>query len=165
MRGFEKISFDQFSKDISDNKELYDTYSLPARKTKGAAGYDFYSLIDYDLQPGEKKIIPTGVKMWCQEDEFLMLVVRSSVGIKYDVILRNQVGIIDSDYYNCPENEGHMWVALRNNGDDVYHIRKGEAFCQGIFLKYLTCEDNVDTKREGWSAADSIQKNKNKKEG
>ena len=55
MRYFEKISFEQFKKDISDNKKLYDEYVLPSRGTKFAAGYDFKALFDYSLEPGEIK--------------------------------------------------------------------------------------------------------------
>ena len=49
MRGFEKISFVQFQKDVSDDKEFYETYPLPARKTRASAGYDFFSL-NYNLE-------------------------------------------------------------------------------------------------------------------
>ena len=55
MRKFENISFEQFRKDIKDDKELYESYSLPKRGTKAAAGYDFFALYDYTLKPGEIK--------------------------------------------------------------------------------------------------------------
>lgn len=41
-RYFEKISFEQFKKDCSDDIELYNSYSLPKRSTKYSAGYDFF---------------------------------------------------------------------------------------------------------------------------
>ena len=147
MRYFEKISFKQFSKDICDDKELYDGYELPKRATKNSAGYDFYALYDIVLHPGEILKIPTGYKAKFNFDEMLMLVVRSSMGFKYNVRMCNQVGIIDSDYYNNSDNEGHMWVSLQNEGKEDYVIKKGSAYCQGIFVKYLTCGDEIDMKR------------------
>jgi hypothetical protein len=63
MRYFEKISFEQFKKDIIDDKELYNSYSLPRRDTKYAAGYDIYSLEDFILKPTETIKIPTGIKI------------------------------------------------------------------------------------------------------
>ncbi len=165
MRNFEKISFEQFQKDISSDLALYEEYKLPERKTSASAGYDLFAIKDTVLLPGEIKKIPTGIKVQFPEDEFLMLVVRSSMGFKYNVRMCNQVGIIDSDYYNSPSNEGHMWVALQNQGEEVFHLKKGEAFCQGIFLKYLTCGEEVDTKRTGWSWEGATQKIKNQKEG
>ena len=148
MRYFEKISFKQFSKDICDDKDLYEEYELPKRATKSSAGYDFYALYDMVLHPGEILKIPTGYKAKFNYDEMLMLVIRSSMGFKYNVRMCNQVGIIDSDYYNNSDNEGHMWVSLQNEGKEDYVIKKGSAYCQGIFVKYLTCGDEIDTVRE-----------------
>ena len=147
-RFFEKISFEQFSKDILDDKSLYEEYILPKRATKSSCGYDFYAMDDMVIRPGEIKKIPTGYKSKFLEDEMLLLVVRSSMGFKYNVRLCNQVGIIDCDYYNNPDNEGHLWVALQNEGTVDYEIKKGTAYCQGIFVKYLTCGEDVNVTRE-----------------
>ena len=149
MRFFEKISFEQFKKDISDDRDLYDSYELPRRGSKNSCGYDFFALEDMVLQPGEIKKIPTGYKAKFMDDEALLLVVRSSMGFKYNVRMCNQVGVIDSDYYNNDSNEGHMWVALKNEGDKDYIINKGDAYCQGIFIKYLTVGDEVTSVRTG----------------
>lgn len=151
-RYFEKISFDQFKKDICDDINLYNSYNLPERKTASSAGYDFLALNDFILKPNETIKIPTGIKAKYPNNEFLMLVVRSSMGFKYNVRMCNQVGIIDADYYNNKENEGHIWIALQNQGDKDYEVKKGDGICQGIFMKYYTCNDIVENKREGWSA-------------
>ncbi len=140
-RKFEKISFDQFKKDVSDNKELYEEYNLPVRKTKTSAGYDFFAIEDIMLKPGERKKIPTGVKVSMQKDEFLMIVVRSSLGFKYNVRLCNQVGILDSDYYNNKGNEGHVFMKLQNHGEEEFSVEKGDSYVQGIFMKYLVVDD------------------------
>ena len=141
MRKFEKISFDQFKKDVYDDKELYESYNLPKRKTKGAAGYDFYALYDYTLKPGEIKKIPTGIKVAMENDDVLLLIDRSSMGFKYNVRLCNQVGVVDADYYNNNGNEGHMWIKIQNEGDKDYVVKKGEGMIQGMFIKYLTVDD------------------------
>ena len=148
-RCFEKISFQQFSVDIVEDKEAYDDYKLPRRSSKFSCGYDFFAISDLIIHPGEIKKIPTGYKASFLDNEFLMIVVRSSMGFKYNVRMCNQVGIIDSDYYNNVDNEGHIWVALQNEGDTDYVINKGAAYAQGIFLKYYTCGDEVDVERIG----------------
>lgn len=150
-RYFEKISYQQFKKDIADSKKLYEEYKLPERKTKNSAGYDFFAIQDYTIKPGEIMKIPTGYKAYYQDDEMLLLVVRSSMGFKYNVRMCNQIGIIDSDFYNNIANEGHMWVALQNQGNKDYIIKKGDAYCQGIFVKYLTCDDKVEKIRDNWT--------------
>ena len=150
-RYFEKIRFEQFKKDCSDDIELYNSYSLPKRSTKYSAGYDFFSLYDFILKPGEIKKIPTGVKICMNEDEMLMLVVRSSMGFKYNVRMCNQIGIFESDYYNNINNEGHAWLKLQNEGDKDYIVKKGDAICQGIFTKFLTVdnEEKIINERKG----------------
>ena len=150
MRKFEKISFEQFKKDISDNKELYETYNLPKRGTKSSAGYDFFALFDYTLKPGEIMKIPTGIKAQFNDDEVLFLIDRSSMGFKWNVRMCNQVGVIDADYYNNSDNEGHIWIKIQNEGDKDYSVKKGEAMIQGIFMKYLMVDDDeVSTTRMG----------------
>ncbi len=151
MRRFEKISFEQFRKDIADDKELYESYKMPARKTKASAGYDFWAIQDFEIKPGEIKKIPTGIKAKYPENETLMLFVRSSMGFKWNVRMCNQVGIIDADFYNNPDNEGHMWFALQNHGDKVFKVKAGESFGQGLFMQYFTCGDEVESERTGWS--------------
>ena len=149
MRYFEKISFEQFKKDITSNIELYNEYTLPERSTIKSAGYDFKSVIDFTLKPGEIKKIPLGIKVYMEEDEVLLLIVRSSMGFKYNVRMCNQVGVIDSDYYNNLDNEGHIWIKLQNHGEKDYIVKKGDKIIQGIFTKFLTVtsENEIKNKR------------------
>lgn len=140
-RFFEKISFEQFSKDILDDKELYNSYNIPSRSTKYSAGYDFYSVLDFVINPGEIIKIPLGIKANMNDGEVLFLLVRSSQGFKYNVRMCNQVGVIDRDYYNNSENEGHIWIRLENHGDMPYFVKKGDKIIQGIFINFLTVDD------------------------
>lgn len=142
-RYFEKISFEQFKKDVFDDLSVYNEYNLPKRETKFAAAYDFYALFDYTLKPGEIKKIPTGVKVNMEDDDCLLLLARSSMGFNYNVRLCNQVGVIDKDYYNNKSNEGHMWIRIQNEGDKDYVVKRGDGMCQGMFVKYL-CVDNEE---------------------
>lgn len=144
-RYFEKISFEQFKKDVCDDKELYDNYPLPRRETKYAAGYDFYALYDYTLKPGEIKKIPTGIKVKMENTDVLLLLDRSSMGFKWNVRFCNQVGVIDTDYYNNNDNEGHMWIKIQNEGTEDYVVKKGDGMCQGLFVQYLVTDDDNDT--------------------
>ena len=73
-RYFEKISFEQFKKDIADDQNLYNDYELPVRKTKHSAGYDFMAIQDINLKPNETIKIPTGYKSNFLEDEVLFII-------------------------------------------------------------------------------------------
>ena len=141
MRKFEKISFEQFKKDIVEDEVLYKRYNIPKRETEYAAGYDFFSLQDFVINPGDTKKIPTGIKANMNDDEVLILIERSSQGFKYNLRMCNQVGVIDKDYYNNKDNEGHIWIKLKNEGEKEEIIKKGDKIIQGLFIKYLTIED------------------------
>jgi len=151
-RGFEKISFEQYVKDVGgerhDLAEEYLDIKLPRRATAKSAGYDIYSPFSFELNPGETIKIPTGIKAYMQNDEVLKIYIRSSLGFKYDVVLSNSTGIIDADYFNNPNNEGHIWIKLINLGDKTLLIDKGEAIAQGIFEKYLKADNDKPVKDE-----------------
>lgn len=154
-RYFEKISFDQFKKDISNNNEMYNSYSLPKRSTINSAGYDFEALYDFEIKPGETKKIPLGIKASMNSDEVLLLFVRSSQGFKYNIRMCNQVGVIDSDYYNNLDNEGHIFIKLKNEGNDNYVVKAGNKICQGIFINYLLVDNEEKNERKRLSGIGS----------
>lgn len=142
MRKFEKISFEQFCKDVCNDKNLYDSYKLPARSSKKTAGYDIYLLEDLVIKANEIVKLPTGVKSYFEDDETLFIIVRSSTGLKYNIRLVNQVGVIDADYYNNKDNEGHMFIKIQNHSEKELKFKAGDTIVQAIFLKYLTTNDD-----------------------
>lgn len=148
MRDFEKISFEQFCKDVCDDKELYKRYKLPIRSSKLTAGYDIFLLEDLELQPNEVVKLPTGLKSYFLDDEILLILVRSSMGFKYSIKLVNQVGVIDADYYNNKNNEGHIFIKIKNEGKETVKFSAGDAIVQGIFLKYLITDSDFNLNLE-----------------
>ena len=121
--------------------------NLPTRSTPGSAGYDISSAIDTALSSGTMTLIPTGLKAYMQPDEYLGLHIRSSLAVKSGLRLANGQGIIDSDYYNNPDNEGHILLAVCNGGPDTVVVTKGMRLAQGIFYKYLlTDQDHLEKK-------------------
>ena len=168
---FEKVSFEQFKKDVEslqiaykynwenalrcnyDIKDIYDNIKLPVRATCGSAGYDFFSPFPLiNLECEHSVAIPTGIKCKIDNDWTLILFPKSGLGNNYRLKLDGTVGIIDADYYNCENNEGHILVKLTNH--DSCHrsimIPQGKSYCQGIFFQYgLTKGDNVTYKRVG----------------
>ena len=148
MRDFEKISFNQFKKDIEDNKELYESYKLPSRNSTNAAGYDFYLIKDIEIKPNEIIKIPTGIKAYFEPDEVLFMIVRSSTGFKYNIRLVNQVGVIDADYYNNKNNEGHIFIKIQNEGTETVKFDAGDHLVQGIFINFLKTDSDKNIQSE-----------------
>ena len=148
---FEKISLEQWRNDcpLSDD-DVYNDILIPSRSTTESAGYDFYSPYSVVLKSGEDYKFPTGIKCRIDNGWVLCAFPRSSLGFKYYTRLANTIGVIDSDYYNNVNNEGHIWVKIRNESDKEVVINKGDKIVQGIFLPYgITEDDNVDKTREG----------------
>lgn len=97
-------------------------------------------------QAGAKvTLVPTGIKCRIPDDYYLQLSVRSSLPLKHWLILGNSVGIIDADYYNNPDNEGHIYFQIINLLPFDVVIKKGECFGQGILIPYATTEDDNGT--------------------
>ena len=126
------------------------TPHLPSRATKHSAGYDIYTPVDIMIAPHGRCVIPTDIKVAMEEDMVFLIYIRSSVGIKRGVVISNGTGVIDSDYYNNPDNEGNIHLALTNTTDEPVEIQAGERIAQGVFVKYYTTnDDSVETTRVG----------------
>lgn len=142
-RGFEKISFQQFQKDFNCTSEfIYNQIKLPRRATQKSSGYDIYSPYDLSIKPNETVKLPTALKSYMQDDEFLAILPRSSVGWKYKITLENTVANIDADYYNNEKNEGHIFLKFTNNSEHEWVVKSGEAIFQAIFINYLVTDDD-----------------------
>lgn len=122
--------------------------NIPIRKTKYSAGYDIEAAEDVTISPytpgAKPTLIPTGLKAYCESDEYIMLVNRSS-GPKKGIVLANSVGIIDVDYYGNISNDGHIFFQFWNHTNEDITIKKGDAIGQAIFQKYLLVDDDVST--------------------
>ena len=149
MRRFELVTKEEFVKRI--DIKYYNNIKIPERKTQQSAGYDFSICKGEIIKKGETRVFATGIKASMEKDDFLAIFVRSSLGIKKDLMLANNVGIIDSDYYNNPDNEGHIMIALKNVGDNDVELKDGERVAQDIFLKYevVDNERQIKAKRLG----------------
>ena len=162
---FHKVSFEQFKKDwfntfaFTSNdpyneeqvREIYDNIKLPKRATLGSAGYDIFSPIDMTLLPDDTIKIPTGIRVWMEENWVLKCYPRSGLGFKFRLQLDNSVGVVDSDYFYS-DNEGHIFAKITNDTKDgkTVEINAGDGFMQGIFVEYgITIDDDATEKRNG----------------
>lgn len=111
--------------------------TLPRRSTLHSAGYDIEAAEDAIIPAGGVALVPTGLKAYMQEDEYLGIHIRSGIAFRHALSLVNDEGIIDSDYYGNSENEGHILIGIVNHSSVDVVIKKGERIAQGIFKKFL----------------------------
>ena len=106
---------------------------MPTRKTAFSAGYDFQAAENIFVEEGKISVVPTGIKAFMPFDEVLLIYIRSSLAVKNNLMLANNVGVIDADY------QDHILlpiVSFKGN----FEIKKGMRIAQGIFQKYLTVD-------------------------
>lgn len=121
--------------------------NIPVRKTKYSAAYDIESAEDIII-PSYKKgmkptLIKTGLKSYMQEDEVLLIMPRSSSPKKQGILFPHSIGVIDQDYYENIDNDGHIFIQCINIKDEDVQIKKGEAIAQAMFQKYLITDNDV----------------------
>ena len=157
----------EYDREIIPNIDEMEKMDLePKRATAHSAGYDFKIPFDLTMQPGKFYVIPTGFN-WDPSDAcvmlgrdetvydvhrtsmvipaqyhldrgcFLGLYPRSSLGMKYGFTLDNTIGIIDADYYNNPDNEGHILVGCHVQKE--LSLKQGDKLCQGIIQGFGVC--------------------------
>lgn len=145
---------------------LNDNINLPIRKTKNSVGYDIEAATDTiipsiwkivfknikNFLSGKKNyeeikptLIPTGLKSYFGDDEVLILANKSSFPIKKGLVMANSIGIVESDYYNCKANEGHLQFMYYNISFFDVTIKKGESCGQAYFQKFLKADNDIAT--------------------
>lgn len=150
---------------------LNENIQLPIRKTKNSVGYDFCAAKDTvipsiwktvfknikiflsgnnNYEDFKPTLIPTGIKSYFKDDEVLILANKSSFPLKKGLVMPNSIGIVESDYYNCKDNEGHLHFMYYNFSFFDITIKKGETCGQAYFQKFLKADnDFCDKERTG----------------
>ncbi len=118
---------------------------LPERGTSGSIGYDLYSLEDVVINPGEFKLVRTGLVIKAEPPYGLFIFPRSSLFKKKGLIMPNSAGIIDFDY--CGE-EDEVMIPLFNLGKEQALISAGEKIAQAIFIHIAFPEIEEISKEE-----------------
>lgn len=106
---------------------------LPAYETAGSAGADLRAYLpegDVILEPGERKLIPTGLFSQLPAGVEAQIRARSGLAIRHGICLINGVGTVDSDY------RGEWNVALVNLGQESFTISDGDRIAQVVFARY-----------------------------
>lgn len=124
---------------------------FPKYMTSLAAGMDLAANVIKDtvLQPGEFKLIPSGIKIELPAGYEAQIRPRSGLAAKYGVTVLNSPGTIDADF------RGEIKVLLINHGDEKFTIKRGERIAQIVISKvvkaniYEKSKLNITERNEG----------------
>lgn len=127
-------------------KQLRNEARLPAQATNWAAGADLHCAEAISLQPGERKLVPTGLAIEIPEGFYGRVAPRSGLAVRYGI--DTLAGIIDSDF------RGELKVVLINLGDKAVSFEAGERIAQLLIerstrCEYIWSEELSETERAG----------------
>lgn len=129
---------------VAGNEDL----ALPVKMSTGASGFDLCAAVKEELvlQPGEWKLVPTGISIAMPEHLEAQVRPRSGLAFKHGITILNSPGTIDADY------RGEIKVIMMNFGDKPFRINRGDRIAQLVFqevakVQLETVEELVDTVR------------------
>jgi len=108
---------------------------LPEYKTSGASGADVCAFLDGPelIEPGERKLIPTGITVEIPQGYEMQVRPRSGLALKYGITVLNSPGTIDSDY------RGEIGVVLVNHGSAPFEVKSGDRIAQLVVGAVTAC--------------------------
>ena len=161
LEKIEDSEYGKFIQGMAENIGNYDQDDLVLAITKYGPSIietfsDFFSVDLNEMKRRVKEyntkltLIPTGVKAQLADNQVLELSIRSSVPMNNYIMLGNGIGIIDADYYNNPDNEGHIFFQVINLSPYNIKIKKGDIIGQGKISTYdIVEDDNAGGERVG----------------
>ena len=122
---------------LSENvsvKKLRDTAVIPTYGSEYAAGADLYACIDeiVEFEPGETKMVPTGIAMEIPAGYAGLIYARSGLATRKGLAPANKVGVVDADY------RGEIMVSLHNHSTEMQAIEPNERIAQLVITPYHT---------------------------
>ena len=115
-------------------KKLRGDAVVPRYEHEGDAGMDVYSVADEMIEPGEIKLIPTGLSFELPRGIEMQVRPKSGLAIKHGITVTNSPGTLDSGY------RGELKVVLQNEGKRKYEVKKGEKVAQIVLARYEEVE-------------------------
>jgi dUTP pyrophosphatase len=103
----------------------------PMYQTDQSVGADLTSIEDMDIEPGQFRLVKTGIAVELPRSTEMQIRPRSGLAFKHGVTVLNAPGTIDSDY------RGEVGVLLINHGTDTFRVNKGDRIAQAVLAKAI----------------------------
>lgn len=115
-------------------KRLNEDAILPNYAHRGDAGLDIYSVEEYEINPGERVLVKTGIAIELPENTEAQIRPRSGLALKHGITLLNTPGTIDEGY------RGEIGVIVINLGQEIFKVTKGMKIAQMVIKPILTVQ-------------------------
>lgn len=122
---------------VNINIKVEDDLLIPGYETTGSAGADLKANEDGILQPGQRRLVKTGISIELPLGYEAQVRPRSGLALKHGISMVNTPGTIDSDY------RGEIGVILINHGDTPFEYKKGDRIAQLVIARYSRAEFQI----------------------
>jgi len=114
--------------------KIHDKAVIPYYSRQGDAGMDLFAVEDYTIKPGERKLIPTGLKVEVPHGFEMQVRPKSGLALNSGITVLNTPGTVDSGY------RGELGVILFNVSDKPFEVKQGQKIAQAVFTKFEIVE-------------------------
>lgn len=116
-------------------KKLCPSAVIPKYATTGSSGFDLIASVAVTIQPGETRLVPTGLACSIPEYTELQIRARSGLALKTGYLVKNGIGTVDEDY------RGELCVIVHNlDAQNILQINAGDRFAQGVICPVIRCQ-------------------------
>ncbi len=127
-------------------KRLSPDARIPKAAKSGDVAFDLYSNVDYELRPGERFAIPTGIALEIPPGYEGQVRPRSGLALKEGITVLNTPGTIDSGY------RGEVKTIMINHNAEAFKITKGMRISQLAIrpvpeVEFIEVDELSDTER------------------
>jgi dUTP pyrophosphatase len=133
MNEYGEINMDSYNQTPQNQSFKFDiefvnesTNPNPEFATSGSSGFDLRANAELIIQPGEFKMVPTGLYFNIPDNMEIQVRSRSGLAAKHGVVVLNSPGTVDADY------TGEIKVILINHGKEVFIINIGDRIAQAV---------------------------------
>ncbi|ELS01069.1 deoxyuridine 5'-triphosphate nucleotidohydrolase Dut [Xenococcus sp. PCC 7305] len=114
--------------------KLDESATIPHYSHPGDAGLDLFAIAEQTLDPGEAKLIPTGIAIALPPGTEAQIRPRSGLALKHSITVLNSPGTIDAGY------RGEIGIILINHGKNPFHVLSGMKIAQMVIAPVLQAE-------------------------
>ena len=120
--------------------KLHDGARVPTRGSALCAGFDLYCDADFEIAPGDRHLVSTGIALEIPGDcSYGRIAPRSGLAVKHGIQVG--AGVVDADY------RGEVKVLLFNHGSDTFSATAGDRIAQLIIERCKMPDVTVVTDR------------------
>jgi len=114
--------------------KLDDSATVPKYSHPGDAGLDLFAIAEQIIEPGEAKLIPTGIAIALPIGTEAQIRPRSGLALKHSITVLNSPGTIDAGY------RGEIGIILINHGKEAFQVRAGMKIAQMVIASVIQAE-------------------------